>query len=168
MGQVTVIDNFLTEKDFKKIQDLLTNDHFPWYFNNFVTTFKDSNNLNEFQFTHTFFDKLYPRSEYIEHLDPVISALNPVSLVRVKANLQTKTDKIIEWCLHTDNNPPLLCKTAIYYLNTNNGYTRFESGEKIQSKENRMIIFDGDLMHAGTTTTDSKTRILLNFNFYSG
>ena len=43
--------------------------------------------------------------------------------------------------------------------------TIFEKGQEIESRENRLILFDGRLKHAGTTSTDSKRRILINFNY---
>ena len=56
--------------------------------------------------------------------------------------------------------------TAVFYVNTNNGYTIFESGEKVSSVENRMVIFDSNILHTGTTCTDERVRCVLNFNYY--
>jgi len=59
------------------------------------------------------------------------------------------------------------CKAAIYYLNTNNGYTLFKEGKKkINSVKNRMIFFDSDAYHLGTNSTDCKNRLVLNFNYF--
>jgi hypothetical protein len=55
--------------------------------------------------------------------------------------------------------------TAIYYVNSNNGYTKFKSGEEIKSLENRLIVFKCNLLHSGTTCTDEKRRVVINFNF---
>ena len=55
--------------------------------------------------------------------------------------------------------------TAIYYLNTNNGYTEFEDGTKIESIANRFFLFDGAIKHASTTTTNALARFNINFNF---
>ena len=54
---------------------------------------------------------------------------------------------------------------AIIYLNSNDGYTFFEDGAKIESVENRCIIFPGNLKHAGTSCTDSNLRVVLNINY---
>ena len=54
------------------------------------------------------------------------------------------------------------CLISIFYINTNNGYTYFETGEKIKSVENRLITFDNKLKHYGTTSTNTQTRIVLN------
>ena len=55
--------------------------------------------------------------------------------------------------------------TAIYYINTCNGWTEFEEGGKVKSVANRVIVFDSNLIHGGVSCTDEKTRILINFNY---
>ena len=35
--------------------------------------------------------------------------------------------------------------TSIFYVNTNNGYTKFEDGSIVESVANRMLIFDSNL-----------------------
>ena len=57
------------------------------------------------------------------------------------------------------------CKTSIFYLNSNNGYTQFERGDKIISKENRVVVFDSNLKHCAVDCTDTKYRIVINFNY---
>ena len=59
-------------------------------------------------------------------------------------------------------------KTAIYYVNTNNGYTKFEDGTVVNSVENRCVVFDSSLRHTGTTCTDQKTRVVINFCYVEG
>ena len=51
------------------------------------------------------------------------------------------------------------------HLNTCDGYTVFKNGEKVESVANRYIEFDSNLMHSGTSTTDSKRRVVINFNY---
>ena len=43
--------------------------------------------------------------------------------------------------------------------------TTLEIKERISPKANRLIVFDGDLLHTGSSPTQHKTRILLNSNF---
>ena len=59
-------------------------------------------------------------------------------------------------------------KTAIFYINTNNGYTLFKDGTKVDSVQNTMLIFDGSLDHCGVSCTDQKRRIVLNINYVPG
>jgi len=53
----------------------------------------------------------------------------------------------------------------LIYFNDNNGYTYFEDGQKIESKENRAVMFEGDLIHAGTSCTDKDLRVVLNIDY---
>ena len=56
-------------------------------------------------------------------------------------------------------------RTAIFYVNTNDGYTEFEDGTKIESKENRIVIFPTLIKHSGVTCTDQQNRVVINFNY---
>ena len=51
-------------------------------------------------------------------------------------------------------------------MNTNNGYTKFEDGTKIESVANRMVSFPTNTQHKGTSCTDQKTRVVINFNYF--
>ena len=91
----------------------------------------------------------------------------------MKLNLQPRTDKIVKGLFHVDMDGEMNIETmktwttSIFYINSNNGYTEFESGEKIESIENRMVEFQSTLKHRGTTCTDEQTRTVINFNFLS-
>ena len=50
-------------------------------------------------------------------------------------------------------------------MNTNNGYTLFKN-KKINSVENRIVLFNSDESHSSTNTTDCKSRIVINFNYF--
>ena len=58
-------------------------------------------------------------------------------------------------------------QTAIFYLNTNNGYTKFQDNtiQDVNSVANRLITFDGSLQHAGCSCTDQNVRVVLNINY---
>ena len=51
-------------------------------------------------------------------------------------------------------------------MNTNNGYTIFEDGAKVESVANRMITFPANVKHKGTSCSDEKTRVNINFNYF--
>ena len=158
-----VIKNFLKEEEFKKIKDTMLSNEFPWYFIDSVVEPKDGH----YQFIHHFYKDCAPaKSCYL--LNPLVNLLEPVSIVRIKANLTTNSNKIIEHGYHTDYNnfsSPNL-KTAIFYINNNNGYTKFETGEVIQSEENKLVVFDADKRHTGTNCSDKKCRVVINLNFF--
>ena len=81
---------------------------------------------------------------------------------RIKANMGPRTHEIRRNKFHIDF-PNII--TAVYYINTNNGWTEFKNGDKVESVANRIIIFDSDTIHTGTTCTDEKVRVLINFNY---
>jgi hypothetical protein len=155
-----IINNALQKEDFVKIKNILEGEEFNWYYCNGVSTKADNN----FQFVHTFYNGLNVCSDFYPLLFPIIKILNPVSILRIKSNLITKQNIIIEHGMHVDNNYKY-GKTAIYYVNTNNGYTKFLNGEKVMSEENKLIIFNTKEQHSGTTCTDSPARIVINFNY---
>ena len=163
MNTVKVIDNFLEKKDFKSLSQTLSSDYFPWYFNS-GTEYPDPNNLHSFQFTHTFYFNNEILSSWFNNIECILNKLQPTELLKIKANLQPYTDKMIEGNFHIDVYDKNSL-TAVYYVNTNNGYTMFEDGTKIESIENRIILFDSNLLHKGSTCSDSKYRNVLNFNF---
>lgn len=164
---IVVVDDFLDDTSFESSYDLLMNDMFPWYYNDHVVFPGESH----FQFTHVFFRKNKVNSEtYYDNLiyPFFIKKLDPFAIYSIKANLKLQTEKLIEYPLHTDYSYETSriedVVTAIYYVNTNNGYTIFEDGTKVKSVRNRMILFDGKIKHAGTSCTDEKTRCVINFN----
>ena len=56
--------------------------------------------------------------------------------------------------------------TAILYLNTNNGGTKFrDSGKFVESKMNRLVKFPTPTFHAGVWATDAKLRFVLNMTY---
>lgn len=168
-NMIKVVDNFLEEEYFKQLQSVLMSDgDFPWYYNDGVVNDEDKD-PNNYQFTHTFYDGFSPRSEYYNMIVPIIEILEPTALMRIKANLLTKTERHVEHGFHIDIlniKEENKSKTAILYINTNNGYTVFEDGALIDSIENRIAIFDSRLMHTGSTCTDEKVRVVINFNYF--
>lgn len=149
-----IIDNFLDKDSFDYFKNEITGPFFPWYFNNQKVT--NDNHLDNFQFVNIFKDG----NTAIPLLDIFKKKLNINNFLRAKLNCTTRTNKIFKFKLHNDLDVD--CKVSIFYLNSNNGYTEFETGEKVESIENRLITFDNKIKHFGTTSTNSQTRIVLN------
>ena len=112
------------------------------------------------------YDQFCPLSDFFYWMKPIFDSakMDIKSLVRVKANLYLRTNERIVHGYHTDY--PFECKTAIFSLNSNDGLTKFENGQEVESVENRMVIFNGLLKHTGTTCTNQKTRMNINFNYF--
>jgi|TARA_R100001460_G_scaffold84524_1_gene125855 hypothetical protein len=161
-----VIDNFLDKTIFKEIQKgILENSYFPWYFSEYNDYFGEKG-LDKSKYIHTFYENNNSNSKQYNLLLPIIEKLKCLSLIKIKINSTNYSNKIIEGTYHIDNEYKGT-KTAVYYLNTNDGYTKFKKNKKkINSVENRMIVFDSNLEHLGTNTTNAKRRVVLNINYF--
>ena len=160
-----IVDNFLDKEDFMKLQHhMLVEKFFPWYYQD-TKDFEADEDLNQYQFTHSFFTDYQSTSRYFYLLEPLLKKLEVKSLIKVKANLNPYSPKLHKGYFHNDT--PHASITAVYYLNENNGYTLFEkNNKKVKSKENRIVIFDAQMKHAGTNTTNQKKRVVLNLNYF--
>ena len=103
-----------------------------------------------------------PNSNHYHLIEPCIRQLRAKTIRRIKANLTTKTTSHEEGGYHTDYSDII---TAVYYINTNNGYTQFKDGTKVESVANRAVIFDSNLEHQGVGCTDEKRKVVINFNY---
>ena len=164
-GKAFVIDNFLDKFDAEVLeQEMYDWDTFPWYCvpRNVAGMNADVDPVHDVYFKHDFFFNAYGVSSSIDIVKPIIKKLVPLSLVRIRANLNVGGDKPFRFGFHTDF-PDIA--TAIYYVNSNNGLTVFESGEEIESVKGRLVLFDSNLTHTTQTQTDTSTRMLINFNY---
>jgi hypothetical protein len=162
-------DNFLDQTAFNELQAFMMGSDCGWHYNDFKVNNKD---IDKFQFVQIFYIHASPSSPDLVKLKSIIDIINPIAVIRIKANLLTKTPNIIENEFHIDLNDLSEEKlkqvtTSIFYVNTNNGYTKFEDGTKVESVANRMITFPSNMKHTGTSCTDEKTRIVINFNYFS-
>ena len=161
-------DNFLEQNVFDKLQALILGEEFAWCYCDVIDFIDDE---DKFQFFHFFYDKYVPISDNIKIINPIIGKIRLVSIIKIKANLLTKTPKIVENAFHVDmdylsEEKLKQITTSIFYVNTNNGYTKFEDGTIVESIENRLITFPANVKHTGTSCTDQKTRVVINFNYY--
>ena len=148
---------------------ILNNNNFPWNYNPFIVSQGDKRALDRHQFTHVFFRNSHEeifKSIHYPDLSDLVDKINPSELMRVKANLGIRTSEHIEGGFHTDTN--LKHNIEIFYLNTNNGYTKFEDGTIVDSIANRLVVFDSRLLHSGFSQTDKNARCVINFNYKGG
>jgi hypothetical protein len=166
MSDIIIQDNFLNKEYFKELQDLVLAGDFTW----FRSSIDCIGDPDDYQMCHV----VYAGAPYYEinsnfyhNLHPLFEKLDLYSLQRVKINLQQRAEKITEQGMHIDvNDAPENALTSILYMNTNNGYTKLESGEKIASVENRLLTFPNNLRHAGTTNScDEKYRCVMNIDW---
>ena len=167
-----IIDDFLDAETFQQLKSIITSPIFNWSHIPMTDNIVEKSDKFSGQFVHLAYSECVPKTAFFNNLLHILDCLSVIALYRIKLNLQPRTDKIVEGLFHTD-----MCQedinietmktwtTSIFYINSNNGYTEFESGEKVESIENRMILFPSNTLHRGTTCTDEQTRIVINFNF---
>jgi hypothetical protein len=185
-----VFDDFLTDDEYQSIYDKVTSASFTWVRANILLSRDDPKTfgnphigrVNEpcfygdqkynIQFVHNVHYSSLGFSDtklILGTLAPLFQKLhiNRKNLLRCKINLnpyQGETHNFSGW--HTDNDGG--GRTAIYYLNTNNGFTTYQDGDKcsiVKSKANRLFTFPTQTRHSGVSQTDSQFRALINMNW---
>ena len=160
---IKVIDNALELTEFEYIRDVMWSDEFPWGMSAGYATENTGDKDLEFKFSHTFYNGIYQRSNFFELLNPLFNIMQPRAFIRIQAIVSPRSDRLVKTGYHSDISE---CITAIYYLNTCNGPLHFEDYPSIDAVENRLVIFNSNLIHCGTKCTDSDRRTLINFNYY--
>ena len=163
---VKVIDNFLPPYSFRQIQSVMMGDEFPWYLNDGILYKGDPN----YQLTHALYDEsgligcptFRQNSHHMVLFDYCLKNLGVKKLLRIKANLNPSQTYHQRGGYHIDYRD---VTTAVYYVNTNNGWTHIKGYGKVKCVENRMVIFDSNLQHEGVTCTKGKVKIVVNFNY---
>jgi len=164
MKEYKVIDNFLPEDVFSEMSREITSPgKFPLYYVDFIAFSKERNKF--FYFEHPLFYRSRPTSDfYLPIVEPFLEGIGVNAIIRAKVNAYPKTESIEEHGKHVDfDNMPN--DTAIFYINTNNGFTRLEDGTVVESVANRLLILDGAIYHNSSSCTDADLRFVLNLNF---
>ena len=164
-----IIDNFLPEDQFNIIRKTMFDEwDFAWFFTPGQSYVGQP---DRFMFNHVIVSmERGINSHHFEMFEDVLKKLGAYRLYRMKANLTLRTDEHEAGGFHVDGfdkdfGYPDTALTAVYYINTCNGYTEFKTGEKVKSVANRMLIFNSELEHQGVSSTDELRRVLINFNY---
>ena len=164
----TVIDNFLSDDIFNPLNDYLNDAHTPWFYKNKTTDYKEKDIS---WFGNTFYEFFKPVNfKFDEFIPPILLKLKVRSLLRVQCNLTLKSEstKLSYTNWHVDY-PYEDSKTAILYMNTNNGCTILKNDNKeyeINSVRNRILIFPTNTSHRIKLHNDTEKRIVINFNYF--
>ena len=170
--KILINEQLLPVEEFERIQSEVMGSQFPWYKQECGVSATGSGG---FQFTHQLRNVDRGTSHYNDLFTNLYIRLGVKRLFRSKLNLLYRTKEIHEFKpFHVDlneNNPPW--STAIFYMNTNNGYTLFEDGTKVDSVANSLVEFEGHTFHTGSTHTigtpcheyeEGRFRVVLNIN----
>ena len=175
---IVITDNYLPILKFTPLSDVIFKDDkgIPWYFNSTVVSTAEPKRQMQAkspgQFVHMIHLENIPQSAlYSDYLIPIMKQLGMPLLYRIKMNLSCRLPEPYHSYFHVDvgnigNDTMAQLTTSILYMNTCNGYTEFEDGTKVESVANRLVTFPANLKHHGTSCTDQKTRIVINFNYF--
>ena len=173
---IMVIDNALADPLYKSIKDIVDDENFPWYLGN------DIDDTNKFYIgtqTKQLVHLLYNYKEIniaSVHTDFIHKLITPIfkknkiygDIVKSKFNLlfphHIVKNKLEHNIAHIDDEEPHYSIT--YYLNNSDGDTVFFKDDytelqRVEPKENRMVISDG-IYHASTNPIKSSFRKVLN------
>jgi hypothetical protein len=153
-----IVDNFLDEKNFNKIKNVIFSTNFPWFYNESVNT---SDNKHSY-FTHLIYFEDSVKSQHYVDLLPLLEKIKIDTLLRVKINCYPRSTTIEEHAPHIDYN--YSHKGVLFSLNTCDGYTGINN-KKINSTENRALLFDPSVSHFSTNCTNAGARINININY---
>ena len=164
---IEVIDDFLTNKAYADIYNVLHSTSLPWFYN----PGKVRPNDGIGQLTHCFYRGVGCYSDWLKKLEPLYKKLNVNAPIKVKANTTFGRSAKIITPFHVDGAGDDLThrKTAIFYLSDTNGPLLFKDPEKeVECKQNRLVKFDAHHEHAGVLHEGdpSSRRIVINFNYY--
>jgi hypothetical protein len=162
-----IINNVLDKEYFLEIKNIFESNKFSWYFCDKVNSYVKEEDLFSYFTTLIYSDeeKLgFSVNVLFKYMFPILNVIQPKKLIRIKANLYTKTKEIEYHPLHQDY--PFEHKGAIYYINSNDGKTVINNGKvEIDSVENSLLLFNSHLPHGSTSTSNKNTRINININY---
>jgi len=164
MSDIKIIDNFLEKKDFDDLLKNIINKNFPWY----VSDMSDYTDDNNTQLYHILYKNNEANSDYFKTFQNIYNKLNIFLLHKARLIATSKHDgKNNLFHIDVENIELPNLKTAIYYINTNDGGTEFELNNQIvNSVSNRMVIFPYNLKHRTIKHKSGDTfRYVLNLNY---
>ena len=167
--KVQIFNNFLDQEVFLEIKKFIMSPRCQWRYVNYIAHKDGRDNDKDGYFVHSFkdchpqtFEDRYPESPYFPLISKILDKIKYQNILRIRSSLYPRRDVQKPDPFHIDYNFPH--KVCIFYVNTNNGYTMFENGEKIPSIENQLATFDGSEKHCSVVQTDTSARYIVNIN----
>ena len=155
-----IIPNFLEFYTFNELYSQFNSPNFPWFWTQ--SPGEQEQYVNLLYFDHQFSSAMNPTINRC--LMAATNKLEVIAILRVKLNATCRNAPEQEW--HTDWQISTPSKTCVLYLNDNDGYTEFETGEKVMSQTNTAVIFNTNLRHRGVPATNVDRRMVLNISYF--
>jgi len=179
-GFVKCIDDFLPKYTFNRLQNFVLGIDFPWHWSDFdynpqdpTITKVDTKDVGTFMLHNVLLTPKGPTSDMYRNFFPITDALHEHNVpigepLKWKLNLYTNQNKVKYLAKHTDfyetTNNNFEYITGILCFTSDNGASIIGDKE-FETKENRLILFDGNLVHSAFTQTDKDRRVIMNINY---
>lgn len=165
-GKIIHKKNFLCQEYFRKLQSVIMSQKINWFLRE-IDVLPKTNNLNGY-FTHNFYNRWEAGGESFQLILPLLNEIKCANPIHMRANLTLRDKDTISSGFHVDNNLKY-AKTAVLFINTNNGKLVIQNGDKehaFESIENDIVIFNSFLKHKTIYHTDTARRYIINMNYF--
>ncbi len=189
---VESFDKYLGEDSQIKLNQVLNRDTFTWSWSSVYDANEDGtlklfdnyprdkkyeltcDPLDNRRLVHTFYHyrswtkESLEGSPHFEGIQTFLEKLDPKSLVRVRAVLDVRKPSVVEHGFYTyyDAAPYNGLKTAILFMNTNDGYIKIEDGTKIDCLYNRLVVFPANMSYTTTSCSNQPESIFIEVNYF--
>ena len=172
---IRVKDDFLDERDFTILKEIFFHSNTTWKPQWSIADpleVSSSVNYDDWYLAHmVYLDYEIQSSAFYDIKEKLISRIaalegnNFCQVQRIKANFYPHTQEVKEHVPHKDAANGRRLRGALFAFNTCDGYTGFADGTKIESIENRLILFDALEEHYSTSTSNAQARLNININY---
>lgn len=162
-SKYAIIDNFLSEEEFKDYAYLLGKE-IPMFYSGAGVSNKHLSTEDGYYHVHLLYTLDQPASEHYQRFCyPLMAKVDMGLVTKAKVNWFPQTETLYEHGVHIDLN--YKHRNLLFYINDNDGYTRISKTQIVESKANRALIIDGDVPHNSTTSTNVNLRCNMNINY---
>jgi hypothetical protein len=179
---IDIFENFISLKDQNLIEEFVSSNAFPYRFQNIHNDPLEtgSSSFSGKQLTnHLFMMGEEKQSLNLPIVLPIINSIQDkygdIRLYRAKVNVtMPNPSRYSPQTPHTDLKledgslvPHLVC---LYYVNDSDGPTYFYDDDlnvvkEVDPKKGTAVVFDGDILHAGSNPVLNPFRFAININF---
>jgi hypothetical protein len=162
-----IIDNFLDKNLYDTIKLYIQSDQIPWYLKQ-TDVLSDKKTKSNGFFNFCYYNNDRPDHPFFDpHITPILKKLKSITCIQVRVNLVVRDIDTKESLYHTDVKSKNTT-TAILYFTTCNAKTILNIDNKkiyVDSVENRILIFNSNILHKVKYQTDTHKRYVMNFNY---
>lgn len=162
-------DNFLPYQEFGLLKDYMSH-RIGWHISGKINC-NDVSNKDFYLVNSIFNNQRYAREQWSKDTDinPFINITSKIhidALMRIKANLYIGSNVNDIHAPHIDYE--FFNIGALFYVTNCDAPTYMADGTGIESKENRLLIFNAATPHSSSAPTDTSYRMTININYFGG